>query len=199
MNPAEGLKMYEEIGNDRHLDEDELKRLIPVLIEADNQIARVTLFLLASGLRLSECLHCRWEHIDIQNRVMMIPSANAKSKKTDSIPLNDAAIQVLHECDNGTIDYPFANPKTGKPFVSIKKTFNKLLQQAEIEGVTAHTLRHTAASMMINAGRSLYDVQKVLRHSSSTVTEKYSHLSRETVMAASDTISDQLMRAAGNQ
>lgn len=159
---------------------------------------RITRFLLATGLRLGECLHCRWEHIDIQNRVMVIPSVNAKSKKTDSIPLNDAAIQVLHECDR-SMPHPFANPTTGKPFVSIKKTFNKLLQQAGIEGVTAHTLRHTAASMMINAGRSLYDVQKVLRHSSSTVTEKYSHPSRETVMAASDTISEQLMRAAGNQ
>ena len=70
------------------------------------------------------------------------------------------------------------------------------MEQAEIEGVTAHTLRHTAASMMINAGRSLYDVQAVLRHSSSQVTEKYAHLSKQTVMAASDTISEQLMRAA---
>lgn len=194
-NPAEGLKMFEEVGRDRHLDEDELKRLIPVLIDSDNQIARITRYLLATGLRLGECLHCRWEHIDLQNRVMTIPSANAKSKKTDSIPLNDAAIQVLQECDRSML-YPFANPATGKPFVSIKKTFNKLLQRAGIEGVTAHTLRHTAASMMINAGRSLYDVQKVLRHSSSTVTEKYAHLSQQTVMDASDTISQQLIRAA---
>ena len=194
-NPAESLKMFEEIGRDRHLDESELKRLLPVLMEADNQIARITRYLLATGLRLGECLHCRWEHIDIQNRVMTIPSANAKSKKTDSIPLNDAAIQVLQECADDT-DYPFENPKTRKPFVSIKKGFQKLMEKAEIEGVTAHTLRHTAASMMINAGRSLYDVQAVLRHSSSQVTEKYAHLSKKTVMAASDTISDQLMRAA---
>ena len=130
---------------------------------------------------------------------MRIPGAGAKSKKTDSIPLNAAAIQVLQECDKNT-DYPFANPATGKPYVSIKKGFQKLMKQADIEGVTAHTLRHTAASIMINSGRSLYDVQKVLRHSSSAVTEKYSHLSPQSVMAASDTISDQLLRAAaGNQ
>ncbi len=70
------------------------------------------------------------------------------------------------------------------------------MDRAGIEGVTAHTLRHTSASMMINAGRSLYDVQAVLRHSSSQVTEKYAHLSKQSVMTASDTISDQLMRAA---
>ena len=66
--------------------------------------------------------------------------------------------------------------------------------------ITLHGLRHTAASLMINSGRSLYDVQKVLRHSSSAVTEKYSHLSKQSVMAAVDTISEQLQRAAaGNQ
>jgi hypothetical protein len=47
---------------------------------------------------------------------------------------------------------------------------------------------------MINAGES---VQKVLRQSSSTVTEKYTHhLSTQSVMAACDTISEQLLRAA---
>lgn len=197
-NPAEGLKMFEEVGNDRYLNEDELKRLIPVLIDANNQIARITRYLLATGLRLGECLKCRWEHIDIQNSVMIIPSANAKSKKTDSIPLNAAAVQVLQECDRST-PYPFANPRTGKPYVSLKKGFQKLMNKAEIQNLRFHDLRHTTASIMINSGRSLYDVQKVLRHSSSIVTEKYSHLSKQTVMAASDTISDQLMRAAGNQ
>jgi site-specific recombinase XerD len=56
-------------------------------------------------------------------------------------------------------------------------------------------INNTAASIMINAGESLYAVQKVLRHSSSTVTEKYAHLSTQSVMAASDTISEQLFKA----
>ena len=92
--------------------------------------------------------------------------------------------------------YPFANHATGKPYVSIKKRFQRLMEEADLEGVTAHVLRHTAASIMINSGRSLYEVQRLLRHSSSIVTEKYSHLSTESVMAASDTISEQLFKAA---
>jgi len=170
---------------------------MPVLIDDNGQIAKITRFLLATGLRLGECLNCKWEHIS-DNRVMVIPSTNAKSKKTDSIPLNDAAVQILEECSNNT-DYPFVNLTTKKPYVSIKKGFQNLIKKAGLQGVTAHTLRHTAASIMINSGRSLYDVQKVLRHSSSTVTEKYSHLSPQSVMAASDTISDALMQASGNR
>ena len=194
-NPAVGIPLFEEQGRERYLSQDELSRLLPVLMSGGGQIAKITRFLLATGLRLGECLNCEWKHIDIDNKVMVIPSTRSKSKKTASIPLNDAAIQVLEECDR-KIDYPFANLTTKAPYVSIKKGFSKLMEKAELQDVTAHTLRHTAASIMINSGRSLYDVQKVLRHSSSTVTERYSHLSQQSVMAASDTISDQLMRAA---
>lgn len=196
-NPAVGIPLFPEEGRERYLNEEELAKLLPVLMKDTGQIAKVTRFLLATGLRLSEALNASFSDIDLNNKVMIIHASRSKSKKTDSIPLNDAAIQVLQECDNGT-DYPFVNLATGKPYVSIKKGFQKLMGKAGLQGVTAHTLRHTAASMMINAGRSLYDVQAVLRHSSSQVTEKYSHLSKQTVMAASDTISDQLMRAAGN-
>ena len=194
-NPAEGIPMLEEVGRERYLDSEELDRLLPVLMEDGGQIAKITRFLLATGLRLGECLNCEWKHINIDNKVMVIPSARSKSKKTASIPLNAAAIQVLQEADHDS-DFPFANSTTGKAYVSIKKGFKKLMDRAGIEDVTAHTLRHTAASMMINAGQSLYSVQAVLRHSSSQVTEKYAHLSKQTVMAASDTISEQLMRAA---
>jgi len=198
-NPAIGIPLFPEEGKQRYLNETELSQLLPVLMNDDGQIAKITRFLLATGLRLGECLNCEWKHIDIANRVMVIPSSRSKSKKTASIPLNDAAVQVLSEC-NREIDYPFTNLTTKAPYVSIKKGFQKLMGQAGLNGVTAHTLRHTAASMMINAGRSLYDVQRVLRHSSSTVTEKYAHLDPQSVMAASDTISDQLMRAAsGNR
>jgi integrase len=127
---------------------------------------------------------------------MSIPASHAKSKRLDSIPLNSAAIAVLSECDKSH-PYPFCNPATGKPFVSIKKSFKTLMTRANLNGVTAHTCRHTAASLMINGGQSLYSVQRILRHSTSRVTEKYSHLSTRTLQEASDTISQQLLAAAG--
>ena len=194
-NPAVGIPLFEEVSRERYLDSDELARLLPVLINDDGQIAKITRFLLATGLRLSECLNCEWNHINIDKKIMVISSARSKSKKTASIPLNEAAIQILHECDEST-PYPFVNLTTGKPYVSIKKKFQKLMEKSGLENVTAHTLRHTAASIMINSGRSLYDVQKVLRHSSSIVTEKYSHLSSESIMEASNSISNQLLKAA---
>ena len=200
-NPCQGIKLYPEMNNTRYLSSDELARLIPILIKDDSQPARIIRFLLATGLRRSECFHTQWKDIDLVNRVLLIPSTRSKSKKTDSVPLNDAAIQVLQKCDKST-PYPFVNLRTGQPYTTINKSFQRFLKLANIkEKITLHGLRHTAASLMINSGRcSLYDVQKVLRHSSSTVTEKYSHLSKKSALAAVDTISQQLFQAAsGNQ
>ena len=50
--------------------------------------------------------------------------------------------------------------------------------------IVFHSLRHSAASRMVQAGVDLYVVQKLLGHSVITVTEKYAHLSDESLRAA---------------
>ena len=198
-NPAVGIPLYFEEGRERFLDKDELARLMPVLMKTEGQYvvpARIIRFELATGLRSAECRHAMWQSIDLDGKIMFIPRARSKNLKADSIPLNTAAISVLEECDRNSSPYPFANLATGKPYVSIKKSMATLMKQAGLEGVTAHVLRHTAASMLINSGHSLYSVQRLLRHSTSAVTEKYAHLSTRSLQDASDSISDQLMKAA---
>ena len=198
-NPAVGIPLLEEEGRERFLNQAELGRLMPVLLEAEGHLvvpARIIRMLLATGMRIGECFHCQWDHIDLENKMMSIPALHAKSKKLDSIPLNAAAIAVLSECDKSG-PYPFASSATGKPYVSIKKSFRTLMARAELYGVTAHTCRHTAASLMINGGQSLYSVQRILRHSTSRVTEKYAHLDSRNLRIASDAISTQLLAASG--
>jgi integrase len=196
-NPAVGIPLFEEEGRERFLSNEELFRLLPVLLNAEAHFivpARIIRFLLATGLRIGECFNCRSEHINLENKTMSIPASHAKSKRLDSIPLNAAAVEVLNECDRGG-SHPFANPATGKPFVSIKKSFKTLMDRAQLEGVTAHVMRHTAASLMINGGHSLYTVGRILRHASVTTSAKYSHLQTHTLQSASDTISEKIQQA----
>lgn len=53
-----------------------------------------------------------------------------------------------------------------------------------LEHVTLHDLRHSAASEMVNAGVDLYTVGRVLGHRDSRSTQRYSHLTAETLAAA---------------
>ena len=49
-----------------------------------------------------------------------------------------------------------------------------------------HDLRHSFASFLINSGRSLYEVQKLLGHTQVKTTQRYAHLSQETLLDAAD-------------
>jgi len=197
-NPAVGLKLFEEVAKDRMLSQEELFRLMPVLMEAEGpyaQPARIIRMLLATAMRSGECFKTRWDQVDLENRRLYIESSSSKNKRSDAIPLNEAAIQVLSECPTDT-PWPFVNPDTRKPFTTIKRSLKSLMTQAGIEGVTAHDLRRTAGSMVLNAGGTLLEVQRLLRHSSPVVTEKhYARLTTQTLQKASDSISDQLMKA----
>lgn len=53
--------------------------------------------------------------------------------------------------------------------------------QLGLEDVRIHDLRHTYASLLVNKGVSLYEVQQLLGHSSAQVTQRYAHLAPNTL------------------
>ena len=83
-------------------------------------------------------------------------------------------------------DWLFANPKTYKPIVSIFCAWNTARTKAGLSDVRVHDLRHSFASLLINSGRSLYEVQKLLGHTQIKTTQRYAHLAPETLLAASN-------------
>ena len=82
----------------------------------------------------------------------------------------------------------FANPEKGKPYANIHYSWDWARQRAGLEGLRIHDLRHSFASFAINAGRSLYEVQQLLGHRSSTMTQRYAHLANDTLLAATNAV-----------
>ena len=80
----------------------------------------------------------------------------------------------------------FANPATGKPFVSIFYAWNSVRRRAGLADVRVHDLRHTFASLLINSSFELYDVMHALGHTQMRTTMRYAHLSRARKSAAAD-------------
>jgi integrase len=186
-NPCKGVPLL-EVNNqrERYLSVPEAQRLYESLCKSENTLlSYIVPMLILTGARKREVLDARWEDFDIQHGLWRIPIT--KSGKARHVPLSDGAVQIL-----GTVphkeDCPwaFANPHTGKPFVSIFCAWNTARKRAGLADVRIHDLRHSFASLLVNAGRTLYEVQHILGHTQVKTTQRYAHLSQSTLRDAAN-------------
>jgi site-specific recombinase XerD len=82
----------------------------------------------------------------------------------------------------------FMNVKTGKAYVSFFYSWNTARVLAGLPDFRVHDLRHSFASFLVNAGRSLYEVQELLGHADIRTTSRYAHLSRERLISAVESV-----------
>jgi len=186
-NPCDGVEPFEDHGaRERYLTTEEVQRLFDELDTNRNvQVGQVIRLLLYTGARKREILDARWGEIDWNRRLLMIPAARSKSKKPRHIPLSDAAIELLQSLPRQEdIPWVFFNPKTKKPPVSIFYAWDSIRKKVGLGEVRLHDLRHSYASFLVNAGRSLYEVQKLLGHHDPKVTMRYAHLSPQAMLEA---------------
>ena len=64
--------------------------------------------------------------------------------------------------------------------------------KADLADVRIHDLRHSHASFLVNAGRTLYEVQHILGHTQVKTTQRYAHLSHDTLLAATNSVNTAL-------
>lgn len=200
-NPAAKALLFNEPNQvENTLNEEELKRLLLVLHTHKRQtVCRLARLLLGTGARLSEGLHAKFSDFDIENRTWRISAAVSKSKKVRSVPLNDFALAVLDEIQTDSEQkdgFLFMNPRSGERLKTVSKAWGEIRNAAGLPHFRAHDLRHQLASELINAGRTLYEVQQVLGHSSPQVTQRYAHLTTATLQAAANSASDRIQAAS---
>ena len=75
--------------------------------------------------------------------------------------------------------YVFVNPKTGKPYTDIKKSFNAALKRAGLSDFRFHDLRRTVGTWLLTSGVDIRTVQNILAHSDVRTTERYLALTNE--------------------
>lgn len=197
-NPAAKITLFHEDNKrQRILTEDELQRLTAILRSDNNRmVCYVVLYLLSTGARLNEALKAEWKDIDRKGRTWTIPIRNAKSKKVRRVPLSDAALRVLDKLrTEGRSPYLFVSPRTGERLTEIAKVWDRIRRKAEMPDLRLHDLRHTYASLLVNAGVPIYEVKEILGHSDIKITERYSHLAPETLQKASAAAGDRIIAA----
>jgi integrase len=170
---------------------EQLKKLVEVLRTDKNRpVCNILMFLLSTGARLGECLKAKRDEFDFERGLWTIPASTAKSKKTSTIPLNESALMVLREAAKmHEFETIFANPATGKAFTTITRVWYRLRKLAGISKMRIHATRHLFGDALVASGRSLYDVQVLLRHSDPRVSQRYARLSMHTLKEAANTVS----------
>ncbi|MFW5916676.1 MAG: tyrosine-type recombinase/integrase [Bacteroidota bacterium] len=188
-NPVSKFPIQRENnGRERYLKEQEVEELRKVLEESENPLLKyIVIFLLLTGARKREVLNAKWEDIDFDRNVWRIKIT--KSGKPRTVPLSQSAQKVLRQVPRiESCPYVFANPKTGKPFNSVYRSWNTARKKAGLGDVRMHDLRHSFASFLINSGRSIYEVSKLLGHSQITTTMRYAHLDNQTLAEAVNSV-----------
>ncbi len=191
-NPASRVPLlFEDNKRERYMDNTELVRLLHVLqTDSNRPVCLILQFLLSTGARLNEALSAQWDQVNRENRVWRIPASNSKSKRVRSVPLNDAAIDILNQLDTeGKFSHLFINKQSGQRYTTITKVWDRLRREANLGDVLIHSLRHQYASLLVNSGRTIFEVQQILGHANPITTQRYAHLSTKTLQDAANSAS----------
>lgn len=177
----------------RYLERDEISRLLDNCIEP--HIKLFTLLALNTGARKGALLDLQWQQIDFAKRIIYLnPEGRLQTAKRRAIvPINDAVYEALTEArekikkdrekaerEGNVIQLcPYVVTYRNNPVLNVKTGFMQACRRAGITGVTPHTLRHTAGTLMALAGIDLFLIAKVLGHSIQKTTELYAHFHPE--------------------
>ncbi len=195
VNPCLGVKKYKDQKRERFLSNEEFMRLGDALnsVEADSPVAVAAVRLLAlTGCRRGEILSLRWEDIQKEQRIIVFADSKTGRK---AIPMTDPVAEVIDtlpwikDCP-----YIFAG-RGGKPFQGLPKVWQKIKNEAGLEDVRLHDLRHSFASVGAMGGGSLYIIGKLLGHTQQSTTQRYAHLADDPLRKAANTISLKIAEA----
>jgi integrase len=248
-NPAKGIERNPERGKERFLSSDELGRLGDALRRAEtvglpwvfdatkptakhlpkgdkvrrldaHAVAAIRLLIL-TGARLREILTAKWDYVDWERGIMLLPDSKTGKK---AIYLSAAALTVLKGIPR-VHDNPYIIPgekrarkrgeprPTPAPRADLKRPWeavaraagffetvtgkkpNGKLATAERSTVRLHDLRHSFASMGAGASLGLPVIGKLLGHTQPATTARYSHLDADPLRRAADIIGGQIAAA----
>lgn len=219
VNPARGVDKFPESRRERFLTVEELVRIGAAIRAAETDgiawdidetsptakhipknnrrtiigphAAAALRLLIFTGARLREILHLRWEHVDFQRGLLLLPDSKTGRK---TIILNAPALAILSGLPRVGACV-IAGEIPDKPRVDLKRPWEIVARHAGLEGVRLHDLRHTFASVGAGSGLGLPIIGKLLGHAESRTTERYAHLDNDPLRRAANRIGSDLAAA----
>ena len=171
------------------------KKMLPIVLSVE-EVARFfkaipslkhrTILMLSygAGLRVGEAVRVRLSDLDRQRKVLRV--SQGKGKKDRYTILSPSLLEMLDRyCWAARpTDTLFTTGSTGRPITAstVQRVCKQAQQDAGIEKtITPHTLRHSFATHLLEAGTNLRVIQVLLGHASPRTTAIYTHVSTDLI------------------
>ncbi len=184
-NPCTGIKRYRRRGRERYLTNDEMRRLSKVIDrhhESHSLQASIVRLLLLTGCRKSEILTLRWS--EYQEGTLHLSDSKTGPR---TVWLSSAARVILDGLPRSS-PWVFPSPRRNCHLSpeTLHGFWRKVRDEAGIEDVRCHDLRHTYASIALAHGETILTIGRLLGHNDLATTLKYTHLADATVHEAAE-------------
>ena len=167
----------------RAMDPAHVRRLLAVIEDVRDRA--MVLVLLRTGMRIGEVLNTRVGDIHIRERTITIFEGRKNRRGRVVYLSNDAlfALKAWLKKRESSAEFVFhARHRTRMSYTTAHMMFERYLKRAGLlgKGYSLHSLRHTFASELLNAGMRLEHLQELLGHDSIEVTRRYARLTNKT-------------------
>ena len=165
------------------LSKEEISKLLDMEINPKHRLLLMLAY--SSGLRVSEVVALKREHIDLARNVVYV--SPGKGRKDRCTLLSEKAACFIREyLANYNIKswiFPGYPPTNHLSIRSAQKIYDNSVRVAKITKKTSiHGLRHTFATHLLENGTDIRYIQALLGHSSIRTTERYTHIAKGSIL-----------------
>lgn len=172
-NPARGVEKAVEEARDRTLTSKELTALGRALDALDANPGAILAIRLAAltGLRIGEVQSMRWEDLDMQGGVLVLPKTKT-GRRLHTLP--SVALALLSETKHiGPFVIPGRGLDAPMDLRAIRRVFELACEKAEIRNARLHDLRRTAMTQAAAMGVGAHLLRDMLGHKTTAMADRY--------------------------
>jgi len=156
-------------------------------------IKETVITLIDTGMRVGELLKLSVRDVDLNENIISI--WQNKGDLPRSVPMTDRVRQIIEarcERSRGLVFFDLNREVLRYYWDRVRSA----MDLDDDDQFVPHALRHTCATRLVQAGVSLFVVQKLLGHSTITVTQKYAHLAQSNLREAIDVLQGKVVPAS---